>query len=709
MNRGENGLRRRAAPLAWVLHAEAQTKRTAGSASTERLRGLVETYLREEGHDDALAQTLFTGMVERVVALVSRVEGTYEFEVQPLREYFAARHLYDTAPYSPPGQERSGTLPDRFDALARDLFWQNVTRFYAGCYSKGQLASLVDRIQELARAPGFKYTSYAHHLAATLLSDWVFAQHPKAMREVAALLLEGVGMRIAAGSRSYRGSEALVLPKQNGNQELVDRCFEVLRAGTAGDYRDMLLDVVEANCSPEEAWDRWWSETSSQRGDARTRWMKYGLRLGLLARLSQGELTELLADSCDEVERLVLVCRGGKAGLVEADDVGSQKVIEYILGGGALSFFPTRKTATLIGTFAVVLNPYIYRVAFEQTGPWPLTETIGRFFGHGDVMKSARTRDARPESEAGSVCGDLVNLAAERWEMSVSEWASQLEPWNDVVEKGRELFGERWTFTILANMGAGIRAKDERCERGSELQDPAVSLGERVRYARLRAGVAKWWEAQLNAASEQSGVAMALLVVLTWGGPSVFSRLSQLIDEKLMFLDDGWWHKLHDGLRACVVGTYRRRITVDFARIGESISERWMVALATRAGDAAVGEAFKARVMSYEGDDGPTLALCQRIAMSRARSARGEWRDWLPVISRTYAKGVAVEPFMGYRFYRAVRSQQPPDGVAKQIVEQGDRYPAELVGWAEGACRQRLAEKVVPVGTIAEKEGWFRS
>ncbi len=118
--------------LAWILQSESQTKQTRGSVSAQRLHDLVAHYLSFEGHNVALAHTLFTGLVERVVALVSRVEGTYEFEVQPLREYFAARHLYNTAQYSPPGGERAGTLPDRFDALARDFFWQNVTRFYAG-------------------------------------------------------------------------------------------------------------------------------------------------------------------------------------------------------------------------------------------------------------------------------------------------------------------------------------------------------------------------------------------------------------------------------------------------------------------------------------------------------------------------------------------------------------------------------------------------
>ena len=697
--------------LAWVLHAEAQTKQTAGSASAEKLRGLVEAYLVEEGHDGSLAQRLFTGMVERVVALVSRVEGTYEFEVQPLREYFAARHLYDTAPYSPPGGECAGTLPDRFDALARDIFWQNVTRFYAGCYSKGELASLVDRLQELARSPDYEYTGYAHRLAATLLSDWVFAQHPRAMKEAAALFLDGVGLRIAAGSRHHSNSEALVLPKQNGNRELVDRCFEVLRAAPANDYGDMLLAVVQANCSQEEAWERWWSETTSSHGKARTRWMRYGLRLGLLPRLSQPELTELLADSSDVTERLVLVCQSGKTDLVEVDDIGIQKVVDYILDGGSPHFFRPRKATTVTGAFAGVLNPYSYCAAFGQIGPWPLSKMSERFFGLRlrEVVKSSSELQALAESETASRCAKLVDLGAERWEMSVSEWTTQLRPWNDLVEGGRKLFGDRWMFAILANIGAGIRAKGEKSGPASELNDASVPLCERVRHARLRAGGAKWWEAQLQSASDQSGVALALLVLLTWGGASVFNRLSQLIDEKLMSLDVEWWHKLDDGLRAYVVRTNRRTLNVDFAAIGESISERLIVALATRVGDKLLLRTFKARLMGYEGDDRPTLALCQRIALWSTQSSRDAWRDWLPIIARTYAEGVTVDPFMAYRFYRTVRSELPPDDIAKEIVEQCDHYPAELVGWAERACRRRVAEKVVPVGRVAETQGWFKS
>lgn len=93
----------------------------------------------------------------RGASLVSRVQGTFEFEVQPLREYFAARYLYDTAPYSPSGAQRRGTLPDRFDAIARNFYWLNVTRFYAGCYSSGELASLLSGLEDLEASEQFRH------------------------------------------------------------------------------------------------------------------------------------------------------------------------------------------------------------------------------------------------------------------------------------------------------------------------------------------------------------------------------------------------------------------------------------------------------------------------------------------------------------------------------------------------------------------------
>ena len=166
--------------LAWTLQVEAEGNAGSGNISELRLRDLLRSYLTNEGHETHLVDDLFTGLRERVGALVSRVQGTYEFEVQPFREYFAAKYLYVTAPYSTAGSPCSGTLPDRFDAIASNFYWLNVARFYAGCYDSGQLASLsAFALEELKSRSEFQLIGHVSKLAITLLSDYVFSQSPK--------------------------------------------------------------------------------------------------------------------------------------------------------------------------------------------------------------------------------------------------------------------------------------------------------------------------------------------------------------------------------------------------------------------------------------------------------------------------------------------------------------------------------------------------
>jgi predicted NACHT family NTPase len=107
--------------LAWVLHSEAELYNNNGSIALEQLITKLKDYREKEGHETDIAEELFQVVKERVCALVSRVQGTYEFEVQPLREYFCAKYLYKTAPYSPAGHPKRGTKPERFNVIARDF------------------------------------------------------------------------------------------------------------------------------------------------------------------------------------------------------------------------------------------------------------------------------------------------------------------------------------------------------------------------------------------------------------------------------------------------------------------------------------------------------------------------------------------------------------------------------------------------------------
>ncbi len=525
--------------LAWVLHSEAQTKRDRGSVSAERLQQLVKEYLEGEGYDPSLAFRLFTGMVERVVALVSRVEGTYEFEVQPLREYFAARHLYNTAPYSPPGEEHSGTLPERFDALARDFFWQNVTRFYAGCYSKGELPSLCDRLEDLAQSPGYRHTSHPQSLAATLLSDWVFAQNPRSMKQVVSLVVERLALRrIDSGVWRRQRRELLVLPKGSGNEELLEWCFGLLRRDPPFDSVIMLVELVRVNASVGDAQGRWRQEMQAVNASDRTRWITYGLYLGTLANLPNEQLEALVDDERDLAVRLSHIQRSGQTGFIEAQESRFQAVVDDTLANNIVGSGAVRSIADALRE---TLMPSRYVSAMDERLPIPLHLLWDRRYRWIADAGQLRSVDKLPSFEPARRCQDFVNLGLELSKISAADWATSIAPWDQLVEGGKKLFGNRWAFYVLANASAGIRSKVEKCADASELHDESLGLCRRARHARLRAGTPSWWRSQLVSTSGELDLAFTLLLFWTWAGRTVIKSLGGLADDLLCALPSELW------------------------------------------------------------------------------------------------------------------------------------------------------------------------
>ena len=233
--------------LAWVLQIQAETGRGSGSITKENLKREVANYLIDEEHDVGLAEALLKGTVERVGALVSRVQGTFEFEVQPLREYFTARHLHKTAPYSPPGNPRKGTRPDRFSALARSSYWTNVTRFFCGFYDVGELPSLVDELIGIGEETEYALITQPRRLAIMLLGDYVFTQSPKSMRRLIDFVCDESGLRRMTAVHAMQGQRGMRLPRGAGGKLLFDAC--VTSAGSEGDpvHRQELRQVMARN------------------------------------------------------------------------------------------------------------------------------------------------------------------------------------------------------------------------------------------------------------------------------------------------------------------------------------------------------------------------------------------------------------------------------------------------------------------------------
>ena len=131
--------------LGWHMHSGAETESSTGAMTREAIETTLLVYFRRTEGPEQEATSLFTAASDRFWALTSKVDGTFEFAVQPVREYFAARFLAEYA-----GRERRDPLPKHevLRHLIDRTYWMNVARFYAGFASPNELAGLRYGLEE---------------------------------------------------------------------------------------------------------------------------------------------------------------------------------------------------------------------------------------------------------------------------------------------------------------------------------------------------------------------------------------------------------------------------------------------------------------------------------------------------------------------------------------------------------------------------------
>lgn len=511
--------------LAWILHNEAETGGGSGRIGRDDLMRVLRHYLETEGHDPALADQLFEGVVARVVALVQRVEGSYEFEVQPLREYFAGKYLYDTAPYSPTGSEKpGGTLTDRFLALARNPYWLNVARFYAGFLSKGEIPSLVESLEDLVEDSEFSKLQQPRILANMLLADWVFNQNPRSLDAVVDLMADPLAVQVGSGGpmtslamRRRGGMEAL--PDGSGRKELTDLCFENLKKTANASYASGLAALIARNGDPDEVRAKWLSETSAASGKQRERWFFHGRLLGAIASASSIELDDLLDHPPIERECMELLSCD-KGAYLSANEQRAEATVNAVLSFGT-PYLVSSEDASVLNSFAQVF-------ANMPNALWPMGRDQDRigFSDGGRVAKSPTL----------AKCAEVVNVWEELKAKEGGWWFRSLEPWEQLIGKSHEHFGNRWAHTVLAVEASGIRSAAERAADAGELFDPSVSIVRRARYARLRAGNPRWWSQQIVSSRSGEERVLALAILFARASTRTISGVLEIADPALLKL-----------------------------------------------------------------------------------------------------------------------------------------------------------------------------
>lgn len=685
--------------LAWVLQSESESG-GSGRIGIERVHVVLGDYLEREERSRGLVDELFRGMVHRVLALVSRIQGTLEFEVQPLREYFVARYLYETAPPSAVGAERSGSKPDRFEAMATNFYWLNTTRFYAGFYHKGELPSLVEQIEGLLERPGYRNIRHPRMLAAMLLSDWVFAQNNRSMRRIVELVLDGLGVKeVLLSGWPSGGTGAIVLSEGNGREELVDRCFEILASFPPYDYARELGQILAANLSSGEVLRRWVERLDEVTDSGRSLWFSYLGVLNVGPKLS-GEQFDALVRRADGDPRLIVqLWLHGQEARCEASESFTRIVCDALLGG-ELTLYPRPESeATPLAYLASALSPYVADFVISngrEVSQQPLEHYVRWRFGV----------NAAPAKSRDSLSADLkefVEICARQRRRRTRDWAGKLQPWNEIIEAGRRLWGDRRAFSTLAVVAAGVKSRSEGGDMHSDLLDHSAPLVYRVRYARLRAGSAAYWRPLLRADYPSTDRHLIASVVLSWAGNSVFRECRDELDALLESLSPSEFNLVASTLRIQSSITTTLNPQEIFSAC-TAPNARLLVGVGLRSPTRARNWLVDTHLLGPEPKEPAVFQFAADVIQTVEPFGEDSWQRLARLASTAYTANTPIG-LWGEPVRR--RGDEMPLAVAEQITAAAERYPRQLVGLAEARCRVTVGESATHVAAVAKRDGWF--
>jgi hypothetical protein len=689
--------------LAWVMHSEAEEKGTRGSIPQQQLISLLRTYLESQGEDPSLAALLFKDMVDRVFVLVSRHVGSFEFEVQPLREYFTARFLFDTAPLSTTGNERPGAVPDRFEGIAPRANWANVARFFAGCYSKGEIPSLVSSLQTLYEDRDLGRTNLLGSLILALMSDWVFSQVPKQLAAVAGQLTEPARLlRLAIESSMLtrrHGESTIGVTDEKAAYRIGSRCLELLDSDMAEASKWILAEVAE-DCigNAPQIVEEWFRRAATTTGEAFTRQLRIGRMVGALRALEFNKLNEL--PICAKSSHISNLWEAGRDDILESKSALFGEALRMVLRS-ELDWSTQGSSQLRLLSFGLAGGSYHF--AMRQAAPLAMIEVVRRYSGE----VADRLRNWTAEDSSDSAINRFLAVLTRQLARPVKDWSSSLSPWVELTDVATQNWGEQRAVRLLAAISAGARTGRRASSRNSDLFSIGQPLCERTRYARLSARNADYWSTQFaNARSSDDGL-FAAIVCVAWCPFEVLLSLTDKLGLALELLSSEDWVWLIEATRflrwSCLSSDQASKLKRGSLPNGATTRGACILA------ELTTGNLRSEIVNRYLLNESDFVADRYRlwVAADFPRFGKKNWSPDLTRIVDLYKGDLSLLDGHAVTHSREGRIGRMSVATARRLLDAPSSYPPELVFVAEKSLRRHLIAKTSSLAAVARKGCWF--
>ncbi|MEU4580166.1 hypothetical protein [Nonomuraea sp. NPDC023979] len=338
--------------LGWYVQSRAEEDGHSGRMTRDEVEAAMKHFQRTYGKPENVVDELFEAATDRLWALTGKEQETYEFEVQSLREYFAARYLYRYAGEGDPRFDRTHV----FRELLRRPYWFNTARFYGGHATGSDLYVLQAGItHELTDNP----SKHVRVASWSLITDGVFNSRPLEAAANVDALTDDHGSKLLLEALDDRAIATLPDPSHAG--KVWERLTQAIAAHPNNHVR---MRVIRDLLGQRRQFARWWIDRLTQAigTDDEIAW----LRLGAACEVIAGDVIDIPGLSAEDGERAQLILNTG--GLPQKGSFLEEQLRRAVLDGQCTE---TTSVRSELARIAVALSP----AEFYSFGTRPTPQT----------------------------------------------------------------------------------------------------------------------------------------------------------------------------------------------------------------------------------------------------------------------------------------------------------------------------------------------
>lgn len=575
--------------IGWFMHALAEVDATSTRLPGARIVREMTMYLASVQKATDGVQGLFETLRDRVWVLTSKHTDTYEFDVQSIREFFAARFLYE---YAQSDNGHDYTPENALVELLPRSYWSNAARFLAGHFRPREIAEVADLIEE--RLSDMTGARQVRTTLWTLLADGIFKERPPAQKRVARMLSDDLTVRFTSPELVH-GSTLPSIADDFGAPVLGEELRKAVTKDPGSPMTPSRMTVAASVSDPHELEVWWQSELGKAAGQPQeTAWLAAGGSRGLAATLPATTVDALALASPQSAVAAI------EAGVTPADgSANAQRLLDAVLDGECSDALPHGKSEA--SDLLRIVSP---RMLMMMTGRDQVGVNLNRG-GHRAfaIKESERARALQRLAERH---GNRDIQRALRQRKGESGTTAQ---WVNTARALTAAYGRpTWLATEIAAIAAAL--PQSKVRTGGDMTKGAPCFGTEMDYGQWLPAVRahrsdrRWWTEQIEWCDCEHARATWVLGLLVAGTPVVVQALLPELADIVA--------SLPDRTRSALLAT-SSRIAVS--------------GLSRKLGDLQVeeGASIEVRVLLGHYADNPAGLFDDELIVEAAALGRGSW------------------------------------------------------------------------------------